>query len=114
MKEDNEELVFDESEAIKFILNYLPEEDSKDLTEDDIQFVLDAIYDYYDANGLIDDENDDEADVEETDIDEADMLNFVREQAKKQKMELTDQQIQLILAGEFEYGVSIGIYHEED
>ena len=114
MKEDNEELVFDESEAIRFILNYLPEEDSKALTEDDIQFVLDAIYDYYEAEGLIDDETDDEAEVEETDIDETAMLDFVREQARNEHIDLTDEQIQLIVAAEFEYGVSIGIYHEED
>ena len=114
MKKENEELVFDESEAIRFILDYLPEEDSKLLTEDDVQFVLDAIYDYYESEGLIDEETEAEAEVEETDIDESKMLEFVREQARKEHVSLTDEQIQLILAGEFEYGVSIGIYEEED
>lgn len=114
MKQEQEELVFDESQAIKFILDYLPKEDSEKLTEDDIQFVLDAIYDFYESEGLIDDETETEAEVEETDVDESEMLEFVREQAKKENISLTDEQLQLILAGEFAYGVSIGIYQEED
>ena len=45
MNTNNEELVFDESEAIRFILDFIPEEDKQNLTDDDVQYVLDVIYD---------------------------------------------------------------------
>ncbi len=110
MNTDNEELVFDESEAIRFILNFIPEEDKKNLTEDDIQYVLDVIYDYYDSEGLIEDDNET---ADEASIDEEKMFDYIRNAVKKDKMNINDEQIQLILEGEFEYGVSIGIYEEE-
>lgn len=42
------------------------------------------------------------------------MYNYIRENAAKYDCSLSDEQIQLILDGEFEYGVSIGIYSEDD
>lgn len=108
MNTDNEELVFDESDAIRFILDFMPDEDKQNLTEDDIQYVLDVIYDYYENEGLIDEDI-----AEEASIDEEKMFDFVRKAVKKDKMQISDEQIQLILEGEFEYGVSIGIYEEE-
>lgn len=109
MNTQNEELVFDESEAIRFILDFIPEEDKKNLTDDDVQYVLDVIYEYYEENGLI--EDDETAD--EASIDEEQMFEFVKKAVKKDKMQISDEQIQLILEGEFEYGVSIGIYEAE-
>ena len=108
MNTDNEELVFDEDDAIRFILDFIPEEDKKDLTEDDVQYVLDVIYDYYEKEGLIEEDT-----AEAASIDEEAMFKYVHDAIKKDKMHITDEQIQLILEGEFEYGVSIGIYEEE-
>lgn len=110
MNNNNEELVFDESEAIRFILDFIPEEDKQNLTEDDIQYVLDVIYDYYESEGLIEEDNET---TDEASIDEEKMFEYVRKAVKKDKMQISDEQIQLILEGEFEYGVSIGIYEEE-
>ena len=109
MNKDCEELEFNDEEAVRYILNFIPKEDRKGLTEDTVQFVLDAIYDYYDAEGLIDEDT-----AEEASIDEERMLDFVRNAAVKEKVQISDEQIQLILEGEFEYGVSIGIYEPED
>ncbi len=109
MNTENEELVFDENEAIRFIMDFIPEEDRGSLTDDDIQYVLDVIYDYYESEGLIDEDT-----AEEAQIDEEKMLEYVRKAVKKDKMKITDEQIQLILEGEFEYGVSIGIYEADE
>ena len=111
MNTENEELVFDESEAVRFILDFIPEEDKKNLAEDDIQYVLDIIYDYYESIGLIED---DEETTDEASIDEEQMLEFVRNVVKKDGINISDEQIQLILEGEYEYGVSIGIYYDEE
>ncbi len=105
-----EELLFDEDAAVRFIMEFIPEEDRKGLTDDDIVYVLDVIDEYYESEGLL---NEDET-AEEASIDEEKMYNFVLKAAKKDKVELSTEQIQLILEGEYEYGVSIGIYAEEE
>ena len=104
-----EEIEFDESQAIRFILDFIPEEDRKGLTEDSVQWVLDAIYDYYNDKGLIDDDT-----ATEASIDEEEMLNYILQAAKEDAVALTSEQLQLIVEGEYEYGVSIGIYEEEE
>ncbi|MCM1035583.1 MAG: hypothetical protein NC038_08005 [Paludibacter sp.] len=109
MNTDNEELVFDENDAIDFIWNYIPEQDKTSLTKDDIQYILDVVYDYYESEGLIEEDT-----AEEASIDEEKMYEFIKKAALKDNMQITDELIQLILDGEFEYGVSIGIYEDEE
>ena len=101
---------FDDQECIDFILNLIPAEDRGNMTEDDIQYVLDVIYEYYDQAGLIDEDDT----ASEGVIDENEEFEFVKKAVKKDGIQLTDQQIQLILDGEFEYGLEKGIYEEED
>lgn len=107
--EDDDLLVYDEDEAVKFILKLIPAELKKKINEDAINYVLDVVYDYYDENGLLDEDA-----VDETSIDEEEMLKFVVKAAKKDKMDLNEDDIQLVLDGEYEYGKSLGIYSEED
>lgn len=100
---------FDDDKCIEFILNLIPEEDRNGMTEDDVQYVLDVIYDFYQSAGLIADD-----DATEGVINEEAELAFVRKAAKKDGINLTDEQIQLILDGEFQYGLEIGIYEEDE
>ena len=44
---------FDDEAAISFILNYLPEEVKTKFSDDDVQYLLDVIYEFYDKNGLL-------------------------------------------------------------
>jgi len=69
---------------------------------------LDVVYEFYDENGLIDEDS-----TEEASIDEEEMFEYIKKCSKKDKMDLTDEDIELILEGEFQYGKSIGIYNEE-
>ena len=101
---------FDDQECIDFILNLIPAEDRGNMTEDDIQYVLDVIYEYYDQAGLIDEDDT----ASEGVIDENEEFEFVKKAVKKDGIQLTDQQIQLILDGEFEYGLEKGIYEEDE
>lgn len=110
MKEQEDDLlVYDEDDAVKFILGFIPKEDKASITEDKIEYVLDVVYEFYDENGLIDEDS-----AEEASIDEEEMFNYILKTAKKDKIELTEDDIQLILDGEYEYGKSIGIYSESD
>lgn len=107
--EDDDLLVYDEDDAVKFILKLIPAELKEKINEDAINYVLDVVYDYYDENGLLDEDA-----VDETSIDEEEMLKFVVKAAKKDKIDLNEDDIQLVLDGEYEYGKSLGIYTEED
>jgi len=108
MSTQTDEIEFDDTEAIRFILNFIPQEDRQGISDDDVQYVLDIIYDFYESEGLIDEDVADNAE-----IDEEAMLHFVQAAAQRDHVALTTEQIQLILAGEYQYGVSIGIYDKE-
>jgi len=108
-KEEDDLLVYDEDEAVKFILNFIPSESKDRIDNDKIEYVLDVVYDFYDENGLIDEDS-----TEEASIDEEEMFKYILKCSKKDKIKLSEEDIQLVLDGEYEYGKSLGIYREED
>ena len=110
MKTEEEDLlVYDEDEAVKFILNFIPADSKERIDNDKIEYVLDVVYDFYEENGLIDEDS-----TEEASIDEEEMFNYIVKSSKKDKMGLSEDDIQLILDGEYEYGKSLGIYREDE
>jgi hypothetical protein len=110
MKTEEEDLlVYDEDEAVKFILNFIPAESKDRIDNDKIEYVLDVVYDFYDENGLIDEDS-----TEEASIDEEEMFKYIMKCSKKDKMKLSEDDIQIILDGEYEYGKSLGIYREDE
>ena len=110
MKEqDDDLLVYDEDDAVKFILNFIPAEAKAGINDEKIEYVLDVVYEFYDENGLIDEDS-----TEEASIDEEEMFKYILKCSKKDKMQLTEDEIRLILDGEYEYGKSLGIYTSED
>jgi hypothetical protein len=108
-KEEEDLLVYDEDEAVKFILNFIPAESKENIDNDKIEYVLDVVYDFYEENGLIDEDS-----TEEASIDEEEMFKYIVKCSKKDKMNLSEDDIQLILDGEYEYGKSLGIYREDE
>jgi hypothetical protein len=109
MKKEDDLLVYDEDEAVAFILESLPEEMKKRIGQDEVDYVLDVMVDYYDSKGYIDEDS-----TEEATIDEDEMYEFIEKAIKKDKMDISEEEIDLILQGEYEYGVSIGIYTSEE
>lgn len=106
MKTEEEDLlVYDEDEAVKFILNHLPADQKATINDEKVEYVLDVIYDFYEEKGLIEEDT-----AEEANIDEEEMFKYLKKCAKKDKMSVTDDEIQIILESEYEYGKSIGIY----
>lgn len=103
--EEDDILVYDEDDAVKYILANLPENYEGKLGDEQVEYVLDVIYDFYDEQGLVEEDT-----AEEANIDEEEMFNYIRKCAKKDKMNLSDEDIQVILEGEFNYGKSLGIY----
>lgn len=111
MSTNNDDLlVFDEDEAVKFILKNLPEEFKGKIKDTDVEYVLDVMVDYYEKNDFMVEDS-----VEEANIDEEAMFEFIYKMIVKEKIvDLTGEGLQAILDGEFEYGKSIGIYKEDE
>jgi len=107
--EEDDLLVYDEDNAVKFILDFIPAESKERIDNDKIEYVLDVVYDFYDENGLIDEDS-----TEEASIDEEEMFKYILKSSKKDKIKLSEEDIQVILDGEYEYGKSLGIYREEE
>ena len=110
MSEEKDLIEFDDTEAISFIMNTLTEEQRKRIDEEAVQYILDLICEYYDQNGLIEEDTVDEAEIAEDDI-----FNFVCSLARKEGViTISDDDIKTILDGEYKYGLSIGIYSDVD
>ena len=110
MAKEKEAIEFDDTEAINFILNSLPAESRAKISDDDVQYILDLICEYYDSNDLIKDDA-----VGEATIAEEEMFDFIWKLMKKEnQVKLTEEELIQILDGEFGYGKKLGIYTEED
>lgn len=100
----NEEYKYDEDAAIKFIRTFISEESNQKFTDDDILFVIDCIWDFYDDKGFLELSDTDEDD--EFDIDE--MVEYVAKAIKKDgEIKATNEEIKLIIKGEIDYEESI-------
>lgn len=109
MSEEKDLIEVDDTECINYIIKNLPSQFQGKISDDDIQYVLDLICEYYAENDLIDEDT-----VEEATIAEEDMYNYILAIIKKEKVvELDGEKLEAILDGEFEYGKTIGIYTEE-
>lgn len=109
MNNEEFDLEYDDEKAVEFIYEFLDKDDRKELTKDDIQYVLDVVYDYYESEGLIQEDT-----AEEASIDEEKMFEYIVKSARKDNVKLTDDLIAQILEGEFQYGVSIGVYSPDE
>lgn len=110
MKAQEDDLLeYDEDDAVAFILDFIPAEAKERISDDKIEYVLDVVYEYYDEKGLIDEDS-----TEEASIDEEDMFKYILKCSKKDKMDIQEEDVQLILDGEFEYGKLLGIYRDEE
>jgi hypothetical protein len=107
---EKDELIYDEDDAVKFILKNLPAEVKGKYDQEDVNYVLDVVYEFYDKKGYLDEDSE-----EQVEVDEDEILAFVLKCAKEDDMKKLDEEaIQYILDGEFAYCKSIGIFTDED
>lgn len=71
---EKDDLIYDEDESVKFIQNYLPQELKGKFSNDDINYIVDLIYDFYESRGYLNDDADDNTDIE---IDEDELIEYV-------------------------------------
>lgn len=108
MSKDLDSVNYDEDDAIKFIQNYLPQEYKEKFSGDDINYVIDIMYDFYDEKGFMSPDTSDEELVE---LDEDELIEYVFKNTKKDKIvNFTQEEISFIVQGELQYCESIGMF----
>lgn len=108
MAEIIDNIQYDEDDAVKYIRNYLPQEMKESLSDDDINYIIDIVYDFYDSKGLMNEDTDEDAVIE---IDEDEMTTYIMKYATKDKIRnFTTEEITAIVQGELAYCESVGIF----
>ena len=105
---EDKDFLYDDEEAVKFIINYLPENIKNKFNDDDINYIIDLIFDFYDSKGFMD--GDDDKDI---DINEDELVAYVIKNALSDGVGKYDaEDISFIVQGELEYCDSIGMFEE--
>ena len=106
MSEEKKVMEYDEDESVKFIRESLPEDMREELSDDEINYIVDLVYAFYEEKGFF--EEDDESDIE---IDEDELIEFAIKNARKDKISnFTDEQIESVIAGELAYCDSLNLF----
>ena len=111
----------EEREQIEYIYNLIPEQDRVGINRQDILYVLDLMDDFLEEEGLLEvDEKTGEMTYKDGDVDDTRQLEFLMNAVRKSSSApqplcspLTSSQIQMIMDGELQYGISQGWYEEE-
>ncbi len=108
MSNQNDDFLYDDDEAVRFIQNYLPQDLKGKFSNDDILYILDLVYEYYETNGLFDDEDDDDKEIE---IDEDEVVEYVIKNLKRDKIgRFEPEEVTFIVQGEMEYCDSLNMF----
>lgn len=104
---EKEDFNYDEEDSVKFIRNHLPQELKENFSDDDINYIVDLVYDFYDSKGYLNDDEE-EGDIE---IDEDELVDYVVKNAKKDGIgKFTPEEIMFIVQGELDYCESIDMF----
>ena len=97
----SENYKFDEDQAIAFIRNYVGEKISNQYSDDEILYIVDIIWDYYERNGYLSLS----ADITDDEILDVDNLTAYvkKEVARDDELEMDPHDIAKIVKGELEY-----------
>ena len=106
MSDEKKVLEYDEDDSLKFIQQYLPEEMQNAFSDDEINYIVDLVYEFYEEKGFLD-----ESDDSEIEIDEEELLEYVFENAREDGgRDYTDEQIEAIVAGELAYCDTLNMF----
>ena len=97
MAANEEEIEFDENEAVKHINKHLADMGKKQYDDDDILLLIDAMYDFYESNGSF------ESDIDEDDnVDE--IVKYVQKAiAKDSENKIAKEDVKDIVLAELDY-----------
>lgn len=100
-----ENYVFDEDKALQFIRSAVGEKISDKYSDDEILFIIDTIWDYYENNGFL---SLDMNETEEEMLDPDDLTNYVKKEvANDEELMMDPSDIAQIVKAELEYEESL-------
>ncbi|MDO4496855.1 MAG: hypothetical protein Q4B58_03330 [Bacteroidales bacterium] len=97
-----EDGVFDDAAAVKYIQEHLPQDARGKFTDDEVLYISDSVFDYYESNGLLDADED-----EEVDIDMEDLTEFVMRSSKKHGFSFDPELVRWVIECEMDYEESL-------
>ena len=97
-----EDFVYDDQEAVKFIKNNLPQDLKEKFADDEIIYITDVMYDYFESQGMLDPslEEDPEVDVD-------DLLDYIMKHSKRDGFTFDREDVLFVVDGEFAYEESL-------
>lgn len=108
MSDKDDLLIYDEDDSVKYIQNYLPQELKGKFSDDDINYIVDLVYEFYESKGYLASDPEQDGDVE---IDEDELTEFVIKNAQKDGVgKYTPEEITFIVQGELAYCDSIDMF----
>ncbi len=97
-----------DDEDVVFIKKYLQDNFQIEQSENDINYIVDLIYEYYEKVGMFDQSK---GENDELEIDEDEVANFVIKSLSEDGMnDITEETVHQVIEGEFAYCQSIGIF----
>lgn len=107
IEDSNDNLRYDEDEAIAFIRKYIPQNVSAQYSDDEILYVVDTMWDYYESKGLVR-LNKQLSENEDTELQA--LVKYVRKEiAKDDELLMDPEDVNYIIKGELAYEESIEI-----
>ena len=101
-------LGYDDAASVALIRNYIPQELKELLSDDDIVYFVDLIYDYYESRGYMNEDLDEDEAIE---VDEDELVEYVVRNARKDGVgKFEPEQIRFVVQGELEYCQSINLF----
>ncbi len=102
---DFDDMMFDEEKCVKFIRSTLPEDVNMKYSDDEILYVTDIIWDWYEKNGYLE-VNADITDEEAVDVGK--LTAYVKKELRNDKEIMMDPaDVDLIVRGELQYEQSL-------
>ncbi len=106
MSQENDFFALDDDAAVAFIRPRLPQEIQEKYSDNDIIYIGDIVYDFYEKKGFFDENNNEEV---ELDVDE--LTAFVKDCLRKDKeAEFDEEDIEFLVRGELDYEESLGMW----
>lgn len=98
MSEQIENSIYDDQEAVDYIQAHLPQEAQGKFTDDEVLYITDVIVDYYESNGLLDTDED-----EEVEINIEELVEYVVKQSKRDDFKFDPELVRWVVEGELDY-----------
>lgn len=102
---DDEKYVFDEDDAVRFIRASLADNINQKYSDDEILFIIDTIWDYYEKKGFL---SLNLEDTEEEQLDPDELVQYVKKEIKIcEELIMDPKDIELVVKAELDYEASL-------